>query len=186
MRRQKPKPSQLNDSNEPISPGGKDNSKLNAQKLGLYSTDVVITRLGETQEDYAACRQGLFQALNPEDAVEEAVCEDAVENFWRRQVRRSESQVTREMVEAGPDPRLSDLLKEPKGDDLQFAPATSPESQLREVVVAVSEKMSRAESRYDRRFYRAISTLYIIKGLKAKIGLAVDAQLPQPGGKRRE
>jgi hypothetical protein len=160
-------------------------SNNNAQKLGLYSTDVVVESLGETKKAYAKCRQGFFQAVNPEDAVEESICEDAVENFWRRRrVRRAESAVTREVTEEAADPGLLDLLRNPKVDDLEVLPTTSPKTEVREKVLAVAEQMSRAETRYDRRFYKAVATLYMIKALKIRLDLGAGSfpQFPKSKG----
>jgi hypothetical protein len=158
---------------------------MNAREWGLYSSDVVVAELGETKEDYEVCRQGFVKAFNPEDAVEEAICDDVVTNWWRRRrVRRSESDAIRASSATSASSMLSGLLKESKsGDDLESLPVSSGNSQAAESVLAISSQMSRAETRYDRGFYRAVSTLWTIKALKAKIGLAADSMPQLPASK---
>lgn len=165
----------------PTSPEGKDKVRLNARTLGLYSSDVVIPKLGESSEEYAACREGFLQAVIPENALEEALFEDIVENWWRRRrVRRCESKAIRQVNAGIVDSMLSSLNKptRPGFDELDDLMSDSGDGQHEKGVLAISAKMSHAETRYDRRFYKAVVTLYMIKGLNAKLALAADS-LPQ-------
>jgi hypothetical protein len=54
---------------------------MNAGKSGFYVGDVVIEELGESPEDFEECRLAFRTPFMPEDFVEEALCDDAAENW---------------------------------------------------------------------------------------------------------
>jgi hypothetical protein len=76
----------------PTSPEGKEQSKLNALKNGLFSRDIVVAAAGEVVEDFELLKEAVFGSVQPGDAVDVMLAEDLVENWWRRQrVRRSQT-----------------------------------------------------------------------------------------------
>jgi hypothetical protein len=76
----------------PKSATGKQHSRLNALKDGLYSKELVVTAIGESAEEFERIHNWVWNSVQPEDALEAIYTEDVVQNWWRRQrVRRSES-----------------------------------------------------------------------------------------------
>jgi hypothetical protein len=76
----------------PKSADGKQKSRLNAQKDGLFSKEVVVTAAGERVKDFARFKAWVWDSVQPEDAIQEILTSDLVDNWWRRQrVRRCQS-----------------------------------------------------------------------------------------------
>jgi hypothetical protein len=79
-------------SSGPTSAAGKEKSKVNALKKGLFSKEVVVAAAGESAETFEALRAELLAAIQPDDAVQLMIADDLVVNWWRRQrVRRAEA-----------------------------------------------------------------------------------------------
>jgi len=76
----------------PKSADGKQKSRLNALKDGLFSKEVVVTAAGERIEDFEWFKASLWDSVQPDGALQEMLANDFVVNWWRRQrVRRCES-----------------------------------------------------------------------------------------------
>jgi hypothetical protein len=86
-----------NQKNAKLSPGptsatGKQHSRLNAQKNGFFSKDVVVTAAGERVEDFEQLEASVWADVQPDGAVEEMLVHDYCVNWWGRQrVRRCQS-----------------------------------------------------------------------------------------------
>jgi len=79
-------------SNGPTSAEGKNKSRRNALKNGLFAKDLVVTAAGESIEDFESFKTSVWNSVKPDGAVEEMLTDDLVANWWRRQrVRRAES-----------------------------------------------------------------------------------------------
>ena len=73
----------------PTSAEGKNKSRLNALKGGCFSRDLVVTAAGESIEEFESFKTAVWDAVQPDGAVEEMLTDDLVANGWRRQrVRR--------------------------------------------------------------------------------------------------
>ena len=76
----------------PTSAEGKQKSRRNALKDGLFSKDVVVTAAGERVEDFKSLKAAVWDSVQPDDALQEMLANDLVVNWWRRQrVRCCES-----------------------------------------------------------------------------------------------
>lgn len=78
-------------SHGPTSSMGKQRSAQNAVRDGIFSRQIVIAELGETQEDFDQLRAVVFDSIRPCDKTEELMAMDFTENwFLRDRVRRAE------------------------------------------------------------------------------------------------
>jgi len=76
----------------PKSADGKQKSRLNALKDGVFSKEVVVTAAGERVKDYEKFEAWVWDSVQPDGAIEEILTNDVVANWWRRQrVRRCEA-----------------------------------------------------------------------------------------------
>ena len=76
----------------PKSPTGKKAVRLNALKDGLFSTQVVVQRVGEQQKDFDQLKKKMRDFFEPRTPLEEMLVADFVEHRWRLQrVRRAET-----------------------------------------------------------------------------------------------
>ncbi len=69
----------------PTSADGKQKSRRNALKDGLFSKDVVVTAAGERVEDFKSLKAAVWDSVQPDDALQEMLANDLVVNWWRRQ-----------------------------------------------------------------------------------------------------
>ncbi len=69
----------------PVSPEGKSRTRLNALKFGLFSQDLVVAAVGETQEEADAFRSSVWNYIQPKDPVTALLVEDFVNTAWRLQ-----------------------------------------------------------------------------------------------------
>ncbi len=76
----------------PTSQKGKNRAKLNALKDGIFSSQVIVTAIGERAEDFEKLQKRVLDYFKPANIVEEMLVVDLVENWWRRQrIKRVES-----------------------------------------------------------------------------------------------
>ena len=79
-------------SNGPTSEEGKNKSRRNALKNGLFAKDLVVTAAGESIEDFESFQKAVRDSIQPDGVLQELLSGDLVANSWRRQrVRRAES-----------------------------------------------------------------------------------------------
>jgi hypothetical protein len=100
----------------PKSDLGKTRSRLNALKLGIFATDVVITfgDLREDPEEYAILLEGLIRAWKPENVMQRLWVREIADTEWmlrrlaRAEVgeiqRRSEAYWAQKVLRLGDDP----------------------------------------------------------------------------------
>jgi len=88
-------------SSGPKSIKGKNRTRLNAQKHGLFSQEIIIESAGERLEDFEQFKRKIWDDYQPAGAMEELFVTDIVENAWRRlRVRRCETTETVSRIEA--------------------------------------------------------------------------------------
>jgi hypothetical protein len=76
----------------PTSARGKQISRMNALKDGIFSKQVVVTAAGERVQDYTRFKEWAWASIQPDGAIEEILTMDIVDNYWGRQrVRRCRS-----------------------------------------------------------------------------------------------
>jgi hypothetical protein len=79
-------------SSGPKSIKGKNSTRLNALKHGLFSQEIIIESAGERLEDFEQFKKEIWEDYQPAGAMEELLVTDIVENAWRRlRVRRCET-----------------------------------------------------------------------------------------------
>src|SRR5881227_967398 len=71
-------------SNGPTSMNGKNSTRLNALKHGLFSREIIIESAGERVEDFEQLKKEVWDEHQPVGAMEEIFVTDIVENAWRR------------------------------------------------------------------------------------------------------
>ena len=86
----------------PKTPQGKAAASHNAVTHGLHAQDVVLTHLGESQEEFEALSSGLARELSPRTAVERHYVTQIAQAMWR--LRR----LTRWETNLYDDPTLTD------------------------------------------------------------------------------
>jgi hypothetical protein len=75
----------------PKTPAGKKKSAANSLRDGIFSDEVIIEGLGETNVEYGEMKQYCWDFFQPLNAMEELQFCDFVNNLWRRnRVRRAE------------------------------------------------------------------------------------------------
>jgi hypothetical protein len=81
----------------PTTEEGKRRSSMNALKSGLRANTVVLP--DENPQDFEAFRERLYQALDPQDALQEALVESIIVDMWRaRRGPRVEADLHRHAV----------------------------------------------------------------------------------------
>jgi hypothetical protein len=76
----------------PKSARGKQKSRLNSLKDGLFSKEVVVTAAGERVENFKRFEAWVWDSAQPDGAIEEILTNDVVANWWGRQrIRRCQS-----------------------------------------------------------------------------------------------
>lgn len=76
----------------PTSADGKQKSRLNALKNGIFSKELVLTAAGERVENFKRFEAWVWDSVQPDGAIEEILTNDVVVNWWARQrVRRCQS-----------------------------------------------------------------------------------------------
>jgi len=76
----------------PTSADGKQKSRLNALKDGIFSKELVLTAAGERVENFKRFEAWVWDSVQPDGAIEEILTNDVVVNWWARQrVRRCQS-----------------------------------------------------------------------------------------------
>jgi len=75
----------------PKTPAGKKKSAANSLRDGIFSDEVVIEGLGETEAGYEQMKQYCWDFFQPSNAMEQLQFSDFVNNVWRRRrVRHAE------------------------------------------------------------------------------------------------
>ncbi len=84
----------------PTSADGKQRSRLNALKDGLFSKEIVVTAAGERVENFKRFEAWVWDSVQPDGAIEEILTNDVVVNWWGRQrVRRCQSAALQNRLE---------------------------------------------------------------------------------------
>src|SRR6266404_6854829 len=99
----------------PRTPQGKERSKFNARKHGLFSTAVLLQ--GESRAEYDALLNGLMENLQPQGKLERVLVENLATLLWRKrrllQVETAESEKAQFLN--------LDLALQNKVDELEYA-----------------------------------------------------------------
>jgi len=80
---------------------GRDNSRFNALKSGLFSQQLVIEAIGETEEDLDTLKAQVWNHFQPANVAEAMLAAKLVDSWWRLlRIRRSEAaEIQRTLLE---------------------------------------------------------------------------------------
>ena len=105
----------------PTTSEGKDWSRLNAIKSGLFCRDLVIASLGERQEDFDVLLSGLQDLFPPRDVLIRFFLRDLAGMLWRIQrVRRYETAEIRKRCDTARYRRAHEKLSEVTSLKIRF------------------------------------------------------------------
>jgi len=128
----------------PRSLAGKQRSRRNAMKSGLFAKILLVE--GESSAAYQALRKGVFKDLLPQGAIEIEVVENVVAILWRiRRMLRAESSQIASLAEGEDRPRnLKDVLQRwglpfEKGDSGRILNFDSPQEFLKRAIELLSK-----------------------------------------------
>jgi hypothetical protein len=83
----------------PVSAAGKEKTRLNALKTGLFSKELVLTEAGETPEEFIKLRDRVWEYVQPANILEEMLVREVITSYWRLQrPRRCEMAETRRLL----------------------------------------------------------------------------------------
>jgi len=91
------------ESTGPTSPQGKDRTRLNASKWGLFSKELVVPAAGEKQEDFNALISGIRDQFRPQDFLTVVLAELLATTIWRlrRPLRCETAEIRKQYATAG-------------------------------------------------------------------------------------
>jgi len=151
----------------PKTPEGKNKAGQNALKHGMTARNLLV---GEEQvEELEALRQGLWEALQPQDAVEEMLVEQLVELSWRRQRGRR--------VEAA---SIALTAKNPIGEGSWDPEIRRLQREVGMVDHPLNELLRRYETSLENRFFKTLSEFYKYRHARQTYGLAPTDGKPIP------
>lgn len=97
----------------PVSPNGKARVRLNALKDGLFTRELIIPSVGESQEELDQLRSTVWNHFQPRDVVSEMLAGEIISTYWRLQrPRRCEAAEIRKQLITAPYRRLYQKMSE--------------------------------------------------------------------------
>jgi hypothetical protein len=139
---------------------GKSVVPLNALKDGLFSKELVLKQAGERQEDFDKLKNEFWDCIKPENAIEERAVVDAVHNrWWMERVRRAQAVAVKELLGAEKVISLNASDLEQDIEDMDLSQFNQARVQWTMAILAEFDRFSRAESAFERRYYRALAML---------------------------
>jgi hypothetical protein len=157
--------------------GKKSGVRLNAVKDGLFAKELVLNKAGE-QEDFDKMKNEFWDCTKPQNAIEERAVVDAIHNrWWMERVRRAQSIAVKELLETEKVTSLNLADLEQDLDDMDPAQFKQSTVQWTTDILAQFDRFSRAETTFERRYYRALAMLSAMRQAASKSELDSRAAL---------